>query len=576
MPIAWSGGSMAPQYSNWGTLAVIWPLLERMNIAAIIDRHLPGDPQREFSHGQVLQLLLAARLQQPTALMNISQWAADSGVEHLADIPADKLNDDRLGRALDALFQERHAILAAVASHVLHEFKLPTDRLHYDPTDLLFTGVYAESQPIPDALPLPPATDSADFPPAHIGHGYSDKRKMIHVGSCAVVDDLGAVPIYCHTVSGNANGASAIAEQTQLLNHYLPLDKILMISDRGTFSAAHLLRLRDVGHHALCSVSWDDYRHLFTTQRAQLNWRPASFLSVEQQRLRDRGSDHHDYRLAVVKHQLKDGASKRTIAVRVVFVFSSADRQAQADNRRVAIAKIRAGLEHLQRAVEHHSPNTDLNNIPTRVAKLFGKKQAARYFTWQLVQLSAAERAALPPNRPGTRPQTHRFTFTFDHALADADACDDGYFALVTTAPLTFSADRLFTIFKQQTYVEQSFHQWKTPLAVKPVFLKSPERVEALVYLMHLALTGYHLIQHGYRQSVADDATVSKRDKRLTTENLLRAFRWVPLRLERRALGVLITVSSLTSRQRDLLRRLGLPTPAQLFARKLRPYPATG
>jgi hypothetical protein len=26
-------------------------------------------------------------------------------------------------------------------------------------------------------------------------------------------------------------------------------------------------------------------------------------------------------------------------------------------------------------------------------------------------------------------------------------------------------------------------HQWKTPLAVRPVFLKSPRRVEALVYL---------------------------------------------------------------------------------------------
>jgi len=49
--------------------------------------------------------------------------------------------------------------------------------------------------------------------------------------------------------------------------------------------------------------------------------------------------------------------------------------------------------------------------------------------------------------------------------------------------------------FKQQCYVEQGHHQWKTPLAVRPLFLKSPERIEALVYLLQIGLTAYHLLQ---------------------------------------------------------------------------------
>ena len=85
----------------------------------------------------------------------------------------------------------------------------------------------------------------------------------------------------------------------------------------------------------------------------------------------------------------------------------------------------------------------------------------------------------------------------------------------LTTAPLTRSADTLFTEFKQQCYVEQGHHQWKTPLAVRPLFLKSPERVEALVYLLKIALTAYHLLQRLYRQAVPDDAPVAER--RLTT-----------------------------------------------------------
>src|SRR5687768_1678233 len=83
---------------NFAALGILVPLLEKLNIANIIDRHIPADPQAEYSHGAVLNVLLAARLHQPTALVNVADWAAEHGVEYLCNIPADKLNDDRIGR----------------------------------------------------------------------------------------------------------------------------------------------------------------------------------------------------------------------------------------------------------------------------------------------------------------------------------------------------------------------------------------------------------------------------------------------------------------------------------------------
>src|SRR5580698_7799898 len=101
----WRGTGSDQEVVNLGPLALIHPLLDQLDIEAIIDRHLPPDPQLEFSHGQVLSLLLAARLCQPTALVNVATWAKKTGADILANIPADKLNDDRLGRALDALLR---------------------------------------------------------------------------------------------------------------------------------------------------------------------------------------------------------------------------------------------------------------------------------------------------------------------------------------------------------------------------------------------------------------------------------------------------------------------------------------
>jgi hypothetical protein len=55
-------------------------------------------------------------------------------------------SDARLGRALDAFFEQRHSILAHLALHVACEFKAPLQEMHYDPTHLLFTGECEQAQ----------------------------------------------------------------------------------------------------------------------------------------------------------------------------------------------------------------------------------------------------------------------------------------------------------------------------------------------------------------------------------------------------------------------------------------------
>ena len=575
MCIVWSGSTLELDSCNLGPLAVIAPLLEKMDVSAIIDRHLPPDPQLEFSHGRVLSLLLAGRLCEPLALVNVSDWAERSGGEFLWNIPADKLNDDRLGRALDAFFTQRHSILASVAAHVIQTFKLPMDRLHYDTTHLLMCGAYENSQPRPDELPLPPVTSSAHFPPAHITYGYAaPDTKMVHVGLCSIVDDLGAVPIFGHTIAGNHNGKTAINEQFQLLEKYLQPESFLMISDRGTYSAAQVARFERAGHRVLCSVPWQEFRPLFAEHRERLFWNRASFLSVEQKRRRDSNSTlPKEYNeLAVLRHQITDPETGEIVPCRVIFVFSSADQKVCQKERERTTAKIRQELDRIARNVTlGYTAYHDHARIGRQVLKVLGKRAAARYFRWELTPLTPAERAALPPPGRSCRLATHRFVYHYDEAAAQRDATEDGYSALLTTEPLTRSADTLFTYFKQQTYVEQGHHQFKGPLQTRPVFLKSPERVEALVYLLKLALMGYHLIQRRYREAVPADAPV--REKRMTTENILRAFRTYALVKKATSIGCVVQPTRLTSRQRQILTRLNFATPAQILRKHLPPYP---
>lgn len=465
------------------------------------------------------------------------------------------------------------SILASLALHVANEFGIPLTELHYDPTHILLHGAYEESTPREARSEGETVLSDSGLPAAHIttGRPMSDAPKdvqMIHAGLCTVVDEWGALPIFGHTVSGNENGHTAVEQQLALLKKHLRLPELTLISDRGTFSVGHLLRLSDAGYQAIAAVPWDDYRSLFDEQFKKLSWKKASYLSLEQQRRRCQGNlPKEHYELAVLRHQLTDRESRRSIACRVIFVFSTADQKVAAKNREKSVAKIREGLEKIQRSVTDGRRNTDPTSIARRVGKLLGERQAANYFQYQMVPLTKQERQQLPRAKPGCKQPTHRFQFQYDAKAAQRDATYDGYSALVTTAALNKSADLLFTKYKQQSYSELVNHEFKTPLAVHPIFLKSPERVESLVFLMMVTLTLYFLLQRIYRQSVPPKAPT--KEKRTTTATILRAFNTYTLIIQRTRLGREVQPTRLTTRQRQILQQLGFDTPAQVLSRRL-------
>jgi transposase len=569
MCLHWFGSASRDESCHFGTLAVVAPLLERLRVTQLIDQHLPADPQAEYTYGPLLSLLIAARLAHPVALVNIPDWARRSGADFLWGIPAEKLNDDRLGRALDAFYYQRHSILGSVALHAAETFDVPLDCLHYDPTHILLHGAYTQSRPRSN-----PALDLlrpyADDPPAHITFGHADHdTKIIHAGVCVAVDALGAVPVFGHATDGNHNGHTAVAEQLALLRENLPLRRLLLVSDRGTFSARHVARCQREGFSVLCAAPWNDYRALYDAHRERLRWQQASYLSLEQQRRRQCASTlpHEHYELAVLRHHLTDPDTAANIPCRVIFVYSTADAAVARSTREKAVAKITAGLQHLARSVSAGRRHTGPEAVARRVAKLFGRRGAARYFRWELQPLTPEEQAGLPPPARGCLRPTYHFVYHYDAARAEADAEYDGLSALVTTAPQTESGDALFSEFKQQNEVELAHHQWKTPLAVHPVFLKNPRRVEALVHLLLIALMAYYLLQRLYRQRVEPDAAAS--EKRTTAETILRAFQGYTLRVERRPCGRVVHTTRLTARQRQVLQRLNFPTPAELLRARL-------
>jgi hypothetical protein len=112
-----------------GALPVVAEFCRRLEVAGIIDRACPVREVALVTHGQVIEALVANRLTSPTPLVHVQDWASQWAVEEVWGIEAAVLNDDRIGRALDAIAPELDRIIGSVGARAITTFGLPVARL---------------------------------------------------------------------------------------------------------------------------------------------------------------------------------------------------------------------------------------------------------------------------------------------------------------------------------------------------------------------------------------------------------------------------------------------------------------
>lgn len=125
----------------------------------------------------------------------------------------------------------------------------------------------------------------------------------------------------------------------------------------------------------------------------------------------------------------------------------------------------------------------------------------------------------------------------------------------------TYPAERLLREYKAQQHVERGFRFLKAPLFfTSSVFVKKPQRVEALALVMALTLLVYSLGQRKLRAQLAQtDDTVLDQKQRPTRNP---TFRWVLQKFQ--AIHLVSTgssqqVSNLSQERSKIIRLMGLP-----------------
>ena len=107
-----------------GPLVLTTPVLRRLGFRDIVNRYCPIGEQADLDHGLVAESVTQCRLSDLRALHDLVDWAERFAIPDLyPEVErTEQLNDDRAGRMLDAIYDQRALIwgelIAKAAPHL--------------------------------------------------------------------------------------------------------------------------------------------------------------------------------------------------------------------------------------------------------------------------------------------------------------------------------------------------------------------------------------------------------------------------------------------------------------------------
>src|SRR6266571_6966283 len=226
-----------------GPLPLINHFLQRIGLEALLDKYVPTRDRRcAVAHAQALGVLLRSIIVEREPIYRQQETAVGFAPELFGLLAAQmgQLGDDRIGRALDRLFDaDRAALLTDVVLAVGRQFAVRFDELHNDSTSVRFCGQYrAASGHLIRGRTAPAIT-----------YGYSkdhrpDLKQLLFI---LTTEAEGGVPVQFRTADGNTNDSVTHIETWNTLRTLAGRADFLYVADSKLCSRDNLDHIHRAG-----------------------------------------------------------------------------------------------------------------------------------------------------------------------------------------------------------------------------------------------------------------------------------------------------------------------------------------
>ncbi len=473
-------------------------MIDEIGLVEQINQLLGQHPQEKISAGHAVKAMILNGLGFVSGPLYIfSKFFEGKACEHLIGegIKPKYLNDDRLGRVLDQLYMKGLSqVFMSVALAAIKKFDVSLKSAHLDSSSFHLHGQYNSSLPEVTFTSNKEnnfdsteeqATATVSPPAINITYGYSrdhrpDLKQFILDLICSGDGD---VPLFLRVASGNESDQKVFAQLLVEFRQQIELDT-LMIADSALYSAPNLALMKNLKW--LCRVpltvayAKQVISQLNSTEFIKSQISGYSFV------MKTSNYGGVEQRWLVVESEARKEADLRQLEKRISKLETTAQKKLQklrSEEFACYQDAMKAAAQLSKQLKYHQLTNISISKNPTTKLK--------KNLEWE--QLNH---------------KCYQFNAILEkvESVIEAEKRCAGRFVLATNVldKAILSHNEMIAEYKAQQSCERGFGFLKDPLFfTDSVFLKSPERIEALAMVMGLCLLVYTLAQRQLRTALS-------------------------------------------------------------------------
>ncbi len=447
-----TGAPVRSQHKQFGDLAAVWSVLERLEVAGIVDAVAPRRSHAGASVGTYIALAVANRVVAPCSKLQFADWWATTAGPRWVKLPQAALDHRRFWEALDRLGEQQLRVVEAeLGRRMVSEYGLDLGGLVVDMTNF---ATFIDS-----------TNQRASI--AQRGKAKQKRNDLRLVGLGLVVTRDGGVPVVSHAYAGDRPDVTQFtAVIDELLARYRQLtrqvESLTVVYDAGQNSAANHARVEQAGIGFVGSLAPSDHPALLAIPTAR-------YVAVDAARYPG---------LTCVDTTV----SALGVTRRAVVTHSPALHQAQSRGLDQTLAKAHARLAELQARLARGRTRRDRSAVEHQITTILGPRWVADVITATLT---------------GDAPAQFRLSWRTDQAARRRlEGRIFGKRILFTNRDEWTTAE-VVAAYRSQSEVEAGFRQLKDPHVVSfsPLRHWTDQKIRVHVFSCVLALAIAHLLR---------------------------------------------------------------------------------
>jgi transposase len=429
---------------RFGDIYLGLALWHRLKLGVFFGEAIEGG-REEITWGTMASILVLARFCAPSSELQIADfWYGKTALDDLLGVSPEKVNEDRLYRALDALLPHKDALFKHFQQVYGELFGTTFDILLYDITSTYFEGqAKGNSQ-------------------AQLGYSRDKRPDCVQVCIALVVTPEG-LPLAYEVFDGNRTDVTTVDEIVAMMREKYGHERRTWVMDRGMVSEDNLDMLREA-------------------EACYLVGTPKSMLKQFEQDLLEQDWERVEADVEIKLRPSPDGQNETFVLCRSRSRIEKdrAIREKQHHRLESELLNLKTRIDAAQRALRNRS------TAERRVGRLFQKySRAARFF-----QVDISERDD-PTHKSGKR---LTITITQEEEHREWAELTDGCYLLRTNLQGQDAAT-LWKTYIGLAQIEDTFRISKHDLGLRPIYHQKQERTQAHILVCFLALVMWRTLQ---------------------------------------------------------------------------------